>query len=49
LKKYLALSEKSLAVSTAATKIEDAWKVGPHTFFGGVETELAELCIVSKR
>jgi len=45
LKKYLKLSQQSLAARAAATKMDDALKIGPHTFFGGVETDLAELCI----
>ena len=49
LKKYLKLSQQSLAASAAATKKDDALKIGPHTFFGGVETDLAELCIGAKQ
>jgi hypothetical protein len=49
LKKYLELSRQSLVASTAATKMEDALKIGPDTFLGGMETDLAELCIGSKR
>jgi hypothetical protein len=29
--------------------MDDALKIGPHTFFGGVEADLAELCIGSKQ
>jgi hypothetical protein len=29
--------------------MDDALKIGPHTFFGGVETDLAELCIGAKQ
>jgi hypothetical protein len=29
--------------------MDDALKIGPHTFFGGVETDLAELCIGSRQ
>ena len=49
LQKYLKLSQQSLVASTAATKMEDALKMGPHTFLGGVEADLAELCIGSKQ
>jgi hypothetical protein len=49
LKKYLELSQQSLVASTLATKIEDALKLGPDTFVGGMEADLAELCIGSKR
>lgn len=49
LKKYLMLSQQSLVASTAATKIEDALKITPDTFLGGVEADLAELCIGSKQ
>jgi hypothetical protein len=49
LKKYLMLSQQSLVASTAATKMEDALKIGPDTFLGGVEADLAELCIGSKQ
>ena len=48
LKKYLDLSQQSLVASTLATKIEDALKLGPDTFVGGMEADLAELCIGSK-
>jgi hypothetical protein len=49
LKKYLKLSQQSLVASTAATKMEDALKIGPDTFLAGMEADLAELCIGSKR
>jgi hypothetical protein len=49
LKKYLELSQQSLVASTLATKMEDALKMGPDTFVGGMEADLAELCIGSKR
>jgi hypothetical protein len=49
LKKYLELSQQSLVASTLATKIEDALELGPDTFVGGMEADLAELCIGSKR
>jgi len=45
LKKYLKLSQQSIAASVAAMKKEDARKAGPSAFFGGVEADLAELCI----
>lgn len=48
LKKYLVLSQQSLVASTAATKMEDALKMEPDTYLGGVEADLAELCISSK-
>ena len=49
LKKYLKLSQQSLAASVAATKKEEARKAGPSAFFGGVEADLAELCIGPKK
>ncbi len=49
LQKYLALSQQSLVASTAATKMEDAPKIGPDTFLGGIEADLAELCVSSKQ
>lgn len=49
LQKYLKLSQQSLVASTVATKMEDALKIGPDTFLGGLEAGLAELCIGSKR
>jgi hypothetical protein len=49
LKKYLMLSQQSLVASTAATRMEDALKITPDTFLGGVEVDLAELCISSKQ
>ena len=49
LKKYLMLSQQSLVASTAATRMEDALKITSDTFLGGVEADLAELCIGSKQ
>jgi hypothetical protein len=49
LKKYLKLAQQSVAANGAAMKKEEASKAGPGAFFGGVETDLAELCIGSQR
>ena len=45
LRKYLKLSQQSVAATVAAMKKEETSKAGPSAFFGGVEADLAELCI----
>lgn len=45
LKRYLALAEQEAAARTAATKQDPPTQPVPTVFFGGVETDLAELCI----
>jgi hypothetical protein len=45
LKKYLELSQHSAAATVAAMRKEETAKAGPSRFFGGVEADLAELCI----
>lgn len=49
LKKYLKLSQLSVAANVAAMKKEETSKAGPSAFFGGVEADLAELCIGPKQ
>ena len=45
LQRFLALSEKSAEAIKVSIKREEARQAGPRAFFGGVETDLAELCI----
>jgi hypothetical protein len=45
LKRFLKLSEDAADAMTGAVNAEQAGKVGPATFFGGVETDLAEICV----
>jgi hypothetical protein len=49
LKKYLELAQQSVAANVAAMKKEEAAKASPSAFFGGVEADLAELCIGPKQ
>jgi len=49
LKKYLKLAQQSVAANIAAMKKEETSKAGPSAFFGGVEADLAELCIGAKQ
>ena len=49
LKKYLKLAQQSVAANVAAMKKEETSKAGPGAFFGGVEADLAELCIGAKQ
>jgi hypothetical protein len=49
IKRFLALSQQSAAAMQAATNKEQMLRIGPTTFYRGVETDLAELCIGSKR
>jgi hypothetical protein len=45
LQKYLKLSEDAADATTAAVNTDQAEKIGPATFFQGIETDLAELCV----
>jgi hypothetical protein len=47
LKRFLQLSEQAGAAQAAAIKTISSPPPLPHTFFKGVETDLAELCIRS--
>jgi len=49
LKRFLDLSDQAAAASAASIKKEQAVLAGPHTFFKGVEADLAELCIGYRR
>ena len=48
LKRYLALAEQEAAARTAATKKDPSAQAVPTVFFGGVEADLAELCIARR-
>jgi hypothetical protein len=45
LKRFLKLSEGAAEAMTAAVSPEQAEKTGPASFFKGVETDLAEICV----
>jgi hypothetical protein len=45
LKQFLKLSEDAADAMTAAISPEQAEKAGPATFFKGVESDLAEICV----
>ena len=45
LKRFLKLSEDAADAMTGAVNAEQAEKVGPATFFRGVESDLAEICV----
>ncbi len=45
LQRYLELIEAVTIASTKATNLEKVAQLGPKAFFGGVERDLAELCI----
>lgn len=45
LQRFLDLSEKSAEAVKAAIKRDEARQAGPRAFFGGVEADLADLCI----
>jgi hypothetical protein len=49
LERLLALSEQSAAAMQGAINKDRVLLVGPGTFFRGVEADLAELCIASRR
>jgi hypothetical protein len=48
LKRFLALSEKDIAASAAAIRMERSAQPVASIFFRGVETDLAELCILHR-
>jgi len=45
LKRFLKLSEDAADAMTAAVSAEQAEKAGPATFFRGIESDLAEICV----
>jgi hypothetical protein len=45
LKRFLKLSEDAADAMTGAINVEQAEKMGPSTFFRGVESDLAEICV----
>jgi hypothetical protein len=45
LQRFLALSEKSAEAIKPSIKRDEAAQAGPRAFFGGVEADLADLCI----
>jgi hypothetical protein len=45
LKRFLKLSEDAADAMTGAINTEKAEKMGPATFFRGVESDLAEICV----
>ncbi len=45
LKRFLKLSEDAADAMTAAISTDQAEKAGPATFFRGVESDLAEMCV----
>jgi hypothetical protein len=49
IERFMTLSEQAAEAMQSALKKEQILKVGPGTFYGGVEVELAELCIGSRR
>jgi hypothetical protein len=49
IERFLALSEQATEATQRAVKQEQAGKAGPDTFYRGIELDLAELCIGSRR
>jgi hypothetical protein len=49
IERFLALSEQAAEAMQGAVKTEQAIRIGPATFYRGVELDLAELCIGSRR
>jgi hypothetical protein len=49
LERFLELSEQAATAMQGAVNKEQAIRVGPGTFFRGVELDLAELCIGARR
>jgi hypothetical protein len=47
--RFLALSEQAAKATQGAIREEQARKVGPGTFYQGIELDLAELCIGQRR
>ena len=48
LKRYLALTEQDAAARKAAIRKDRLTQPVPAIFFGGVEADLAELCIAGR-
>jgi hypothetical protein len=48
MKRFLALSEQSVAAIQAATNKDLALRMGPNAFYRGIEVDLGELCIGSR-
>ena len=49
IERFLALSEQATEATQGAIKKEQAVRAGPGTFYQGIEFDLAELCIGSRR
>ena len=49
IERFLALSEQASEATQGAIKKEQAVRAGPGTFYQGIELDLAELCIGSRR
>jgi hypothetical protein len=49
IERFLALSEQATEATQGAIKKEQAVRAGPGTFYQGIELDLAELCIGSRR
>ena len=49
IERFLALSEQATEATQGAIKKEQAVRAGPGTFYRGIELDLAELCIGSRR
>jgi hypothetical protein len=49
IERFLALSEQATEATQVAIKKEQAVQAGPGTFYQGIELDLAELCIGSRR
>jgi hypothetical protein len=49
IERFLALSDQATDATQAAVKKEQAMQVGPGTFYRGIELDLAELCIGTRR
>jgi hypothetical protein len=49
IERFLALSEQATEATQVAIKKEQAVRAGPGTFYRGIELDLAELCIGSRR
>jgi hypothetical protein len=49
IERFLALSEQATEATQGAIKKEQAVQAGPGTFYQGIELDLAELCIGSRR
>ena len=49
IERFLALSEQATEATQGAIKKDQAVQAGPATFYRGIEVDLAELCIGSRR